>query len=335
MAGYDTYVSRMNIYGETDADRTIGRTKDVLSRLFAKNPSVRTVTVSDVERDLMIVSTDKPEVKKITSAPDESFSVGQYVSFKNEEWLINSVDNDDNYLTVGKMTLCPVEFVFQSSTTRVYTYPYYVISSSSTIDEGQNIMTPDGVRKIGIPFDSATENLYRDKRLMGKTLNGIPQCWRIVDLDPDSTKGLLILTLRLDLYNQESDNENLRICDYVEPSSHSTTPPTLGSRVEIEYRGSATIKIGGSKKEFTAVFYDSNGEVDHPIIADWSISVTQDATGKILSETITADDTTKSFKVRATNDSLLDGELISITATEHGAVTPRTATIIVEVVNAL
>lgn len=335
MAGYDTYVSRMNIYGETDADRTIGRTKDVLSRLFAKNPSVRTVTISDVERDLMIVSTEKPEVKKITSAPDESFSVGQYVSFKNEEWLINSVDNDDNYLTVGKMTLCPVEFVFQSSTTRVYTYPYYVISSSSVIDEGQIIMTPDGVRKIGIPFDEVTENLYRDKRLMGETFNGIPQCWRIIDLDADSTKGLLVLTLRSDLYNQESDNDNLRICDYVTPTVNSTTPPTFGSRVEIEYRGSATIKIGGSKKEFTAVFYDANGEIDSPVVADWTISVTQDASGKILSETITASDTTKSFKVNAINDSLLEGELISITATEHGVGSPRTVTLLVEVVNAL
>lgn len=335
MTGYDTYISRTNIYGEADADRTIGRTKDVLSRLFAKNPSVRTVTISDVERDLMIVSTDKPEVKKITSAPDESFSVGQYVSFKNKSWLINSVDNDDNYLTVGKMTLCPVEFVFQSSTTRVYTYPYYVISSSSVIDEGQIIMTPDGVRKIGIPFDSITENLYRDKRLMGETFNGIPQCWRIIDLDADSTKGLLVLTLRSDLFNSESDNDNLRICDYVEPAVHSTTPPTFGSRVEIEYRGSATIKIGGSKKEFTAVFYDANGEIDHPVVADWTISVTEDASGKILSETITASDTTKSFKVSAINDSLLEGELISITATEHGVSSPRTSTLIVEVINAL
>ena len=335
MTGYDTYISRINTYGETDIDRTIGRTKDVLSRLFARNPSVRTTLTSTGTQDLMIVSTDKPEIKKISAAPGDSFLIGEYRTFKDETWIINSADKDDNYLTVGKMTLCPVSFVFQSSTTRVYTYPYYVISSSSIVDEGQIIMTPDGIRKIGIPFDAVTENLYRDKRLMGETFNGIPQCWRIIDLDADSTKGLLVLTLRSDLFNQESDNANSRICDYVEPSSHSATPPTFGSRVEIEHRGSATIKIGGSKKEFTAVFYDANGEVDYPVVADWTISVTQDASGKILSETITADDTTESFKVSAINDSSLEGELISITATEHGVGSPRTSTLIVEVINAL
>lgn len=335
MAIYDAYTARINMYGETDKDRIIGKTKDTLSRLFSKNPSVRDVVISDVESELLIKSTDKPEVKDISSMKSGKIIAGKYVVFENEKWMINSANLDDLYIEVGKMTLCPVSFVFQSSTTRVYTYPYYVISSSSIVDEGQIIMTPDGIRKIGIPFDAVTENLYRDKRLMGETFNGIPQCWRIIDLDADSTKGLLVLTLRSDLFNQESDNANSRICDYVEPTVHSTTPPPFGSRVEIEHRGSATIKIGGSKKEFTAVFYDANGEVDYPVVSDWTISVTQDASGKILSETITADDTTESFKVSAINDSSLEGELISITATEHGVGSPRTSTLIVEVINAL
>jgi hypothetical protein len=335
MSGYDTYVSRVNIHGTTDRDRAREKSKDLLSRLFAKSPSVRTTSTSTGTQDLMILSTDKPETKKISSAPDDSFSVGEYRTFNGENWLINAVDKDDDFLTSGKMTLCPVQFVLQSSTTRIYTYPYYVISSSSSIDEGQNLMTPDGIRKVALPFDEITENLCRDKRLMGETFNGIPQCWKIIDLDSDSTKGLLVLTLRADLYNSESDNDNLRICDYAEPSGYSTTPPTFGSRVEIEYRGSATIKIGGSKKEFTAVFYDSNGEVDYPIVADWTISVPQDITDKIIYETITADDTTTSFKVSAINDSSLDGELLSITATERGIGSPRTVTITAEVVNAL
>jgi hypothetical protein len=297
---------------------------------------VRTVTYDgNADKDLLIVSTSKPNVKKITSAPDDDFEIGKYIVFNGFNWLINSTDKDTDFLTVGEMTLCPVSFVFQSSTTRVYSYPYFVISSTSLIDEGQNIMTPDGVRKISIPFDEVTEDLYRDKRLMGVDFNGIPQCWRIIDLDSDTTKGILIATLKSDGYNSESDNINQRICDYVEPTAYTTTPPTLGRRVEIEYRGSATLKIGGSKKLFTAVYYDANGEVDTPIVTDWSISVAQDISGDILSEVITNSDTTKSYKLNAINDSALNGELVSVTATEHGASTPRTTTILVEVVNAL
>lgn len=337
MTGYETYMARIGVHGETDRKRVLERSKKTLARLFDKNPSVRTVSIlgSDTVKDMMIISTVKSGVKKIIPAPYDSLEIGKYVSFKEKVWIINSVDIDDQYLSVGEMTVCPAEFVFQSSTAGVFSYPYYVRSSSSVIDEGQMIMTPEGTRKIAIPFDNVTKNLYRDKRLMGETINGVPQCWKIIDLDPDSTEGMLYITLRADVYNAAVDNVNQRICDYVEHSEHGTVAPISGSRVEIEYRGSLSVKIGGSNKSFKAVYYNSQGEIDEPIATNWEIDVDADIKDMIISEVVGNADTSNSVKIRLKNNSLLSGRSFYLKATEDAVSSPRTNRVLVEAVNAL
>ncbi len=334
MAEYTEYEARMNAYGNAYRVSKLNRSKEQLGRAFYKNPSVREVIVGDETRELMITSTDKPEVKNVISPPNETFSIGKYVIFQDKDWIISSVDEDDNVYKRGKMTLCPTHYKIQDGQGRVFCYPYFVKNSTISFDEGQFVVSPVGTRKIILPFDDVTSLLSRDKRLMGTVINGIPQCWKITEIDADSTIGILEIAMKYDPYNPETDSIDRRICDYVPTSDYDTVPPAKDSRVEIVYRGSNTVKVGGSPKTFTADYYTASGIKESGVGTIWTV-VTSIPNKKFSVDSIEADDGSVSFKLSVANDSSLVGSNIKVIATEDIGSNARTSEILIEVVNAL
>lgn len=269
MADYSLYNARINQYGHTKRDRVINKEKEYLYRKLSDHPSSKVVSINDEERLLVIISTDNANIKKIISIPEESFNSGDVVEYKSGKWIITESDIDDEIQTKGKMTLCPNTLQFQSKDGTILSYPYYVESSLPSLDQNKVLSTSDTTRKIVLPLDKETKQFHLDKRFLGQVFNGIPQCWMITELDAESKKGLLIVTLEKDEYHSDKDNLELGIADYFEPVS-PPPQPTIGN-CEITYLGLPEVKIGGSKKTFNAHFYDSNGNELYDVTAIWDV----------------------------------------------------------------
>ena len=121
--------------------------------------------------------------------------------------------------------------------------------------------------------------LYKDKRIMLETAydsNGkqIGIVYKITGFDGktnDYGNGKLItLTIESDSY---SDKDNLvqMVCDYIEPTDSPTPSPTLLNCV---INGATTIRMGGTARTLTVVFYKSDGTtVDDTIVPMWNVDI--------------------------------------------------------------
>lgn len=260
MADYSLYNTRINQYGYNKRDRVINKEKEYLYRKLSDHPSAQIVSIGDLERLLVVVSTENAYVKKIISLPEETFEAGQLVEYKSENWLITESDLDDQIQTKGKMTLCPNTLKFQNSSGVILSYPYFVDTTYPSLSENKTIVTSDTTRKIVLSLDDETKQFFIDKRFMGDVFNNTPQVWKIIDLDSSSKRGLLIVTLEKDEYDAGKDNLEFGVCNYFIPS----VPPSVID-TKISYLGLPEIRIGGSTKTFEAKFLDENA------VAVWDV----------------------------------------------------------------
>jgi len=269
----DQFRAIQNAYGvSSKKEIEIEKIKRFVSQHF-KDTTVfeENVLISGLKQKLLVMKNkDDSAIKNILAYPNETFICGQIVDCYDSKWIITEVDANKQIYTKGKMTLCPNILKFQNSSSTIYSYPYYVDSSSPSLSENKTITTSDTIRKIVLSLDEQTKMFTYDKRFMGEVFNNVPQVWEITDLDAQSKSGLLILTLVKDEYSKDADNLLLGICDYVTPT---ITPTPTTNYVEITYSGLAQIKSGGSTRSFTATFKDSLGNILVGIVSVWDLIV--------------------------------------------------------------
>lgn len=271
MGKYDLYKNRVSSQGCNDRDRMIGQAKDITGRKLQGHPNLRDVKIEGEERQLVVISKDSTgsnntDSKQIVSLPNETFSVGQYVEFVENNWIITKADLDSDLNTDGQMILCPYNLKFQDSVGEIISYPYHIISTSPTLDENNKLATSGSVRKIRIQPNEYTRQFFIDKRFMGEIFNGVPQCWKINELDTETERGILIITFEKSEYDPNKDSIEYGVCNYIFPTPESST-----SNCEIKYSGKPELKVGGSAKSFQAVFYDSEDNVVTNISPVWNI----------------------------------------------------------------
>lgn len=258
---------------ENQKSLIIDEYKQDIYRELVNSILLKDVLIDNIEKQIVVISTANPEIKTITSLPDDTFSVGSYVLFEGEYWIIISSDCDDDIYSKGEMRICKNTLKFQNASGDIFSYKYFVNSATPSLDENTSLINSDTVRKIVIPFNSVTAQFYSGKRFLGTSFNGIPQCWKITDLDSESKPGLLIIALEKDEYKEASDNKVLGIADYYIP-----TEPDGDEEIatcKISYLGLPQIKIGGSAKKFTAIFRDGSGNVLTNITPVWDIDLPQ------------------------------------------------------------
>lgn len=254
---------------ENQKSLIIDEYKQDIQRELVNSILLKDVLIDNIEKQIVVISTDNPEIKTITSLPDETFSVGSYVLFEGEYWIIISSDCDDDIYSKGEMRICKNTLKFQNASGDIFSYKYFVNSATPSLDENTSLINSDTVRKIVIPFNSVTAQFYSGKRFLGTAFNGVPQCWRITDLNADGKVGLLTITLERDEFNPDVDNKALGIADYYAPPNNTPIGVKLCS---IAYLGLPQIKIGSTAKRFEAVFRNANGDVLTNVSPVWNVT---------------------------------------------------------------
>ena len=311
MANYSLFNTRVNACGETGRERIINTAKDDIAKNLYDHPNLRNVTIGGKCRKLVIVSKDRTgnslkDAKQILSLPGEKFDVGEYVEFSDQTWLIHQADVDDEIYVDGQMTLCPNILKFQDVTGKIHSYPYFVDNPLPHLNTGKTIATSSTTRKIKLPFDELTRDFFIDKRFMGEVFAGKPQCWKVVDIDSQSSRGLLVVTLEKDEFNKDNDNKELGICNYFE----TPTPAPSSDTVKIIYSGKPELRVGGNYKDFYAKHYDENGNELLDVNSTWSVEI-----HPLFDENIISQIDGNKISLKVEDVSGIIGQAISLTAT--------------------
>lgn len=164
---------------------------------------------------------------------NEELNISDIIQWNNKYWLVIETDERTQLYNCATMYICDGEMKFLLNN-KIYKYPYYVSAIVPSLDENKYIITSDTMRKIKIPFDEITRQLYSGLRFMGDIIGGIPQVWKITDITPDN--GLLQVTVEKDEFNKDTDDTALGLCDYkFQPQQHES---------ELVIEGLSSIKAG-------------------------------------------------------------------------------------------
>ncbi len=164
--------------------------------------------------------------------------------------------------------------------------------------------------KFCVPLNRDTETIYYDKRMLvdAKVITE-PRAWKVSKIERAVTKGVAIITLYQDLYNDntdyiEKDADGLVIglwADYYvlngsAPIEDSTETEEV---VENEYTAaisisgvSPSLKVGGSYKTLTMRYFNIDGEeIEHT--CNWNFKIDGQEVPEGLLEVITPVDSEK------------------------------------------
>ena len=206
---------------------------------------------------------------------------GMYIKYRNDIWLVISHPDNNKIYDKAIIQKCNYTLPFQTNSSTIIQEPCIVESNQSSDGESSNkiITVPDNIKFILIQYNENTKKLVEDKRIIIDTVREKPMVYKITNIDTvtkmDGENGLWKLTCKADgSFNPETDNKDLKICNYISSTDIPTPPtPSIGDCC-ITYKNVATIKIGGTEKPFNVIYKDSNGiDITSTLTSVWSIQV--------------------------------------------------------------
>lgn len=188
-------------------------------------------------------------------------------------------------------------------------------SYNSGVWTDEKVTSPEDQQKFIVPMNALSEQLFYNQRMIidnkiDANAGNEPRAWTITKVNRISSNGTLLVTLAQDKFNAHTD-----YIEYEDPSDPSTIigmwadyykddgvvpsddkPIEEDIHSEIQYVGKPNIKVGGSYKKFTVVFYDGETAIDHKL-GQWSFTI-DGADASSLIETDTTDLNDNQIKVR-------------------------------------
>lgn len=300
MANWDLYAARLNVNGYTRRERSINKFKKAMAEKIVHSPACDSYLVDGIQQSLVVSkNSNKLTQYTIHTLPDETISVGQYVVDGDNTFLITEAEQDNEMYMTGRMELCNYILRFQNkSTGEIISRPAIFAKSTGGVLDSNVVLSVSGATHVvKLPLDDETKLLRINNRFLIDIMNDRPNAYLVVNRDVVSGYGLLILTLKSDEFNDDRDSALLMVADYFTPSIQTQ------DNCEINYSGKPEIRVGGSAKSFTAVFYESSSQIT-PI---WTVVPPEGYGDKIISES--ADNT---ISIRALSDKSMIGKIITL-----------------------
>lgn len=324
------YLEMLNTNGSGRRERMIAKGIHDMNLQGPDHPSYKSVTIDDEPRYLNIISATVTNQKIIHTRPGEDISLGSIVYWSGSHWLITERDAETEITVRGKIEICQKEITWQDPDTleivkrwSTVEKPYY-----SNLSENNYITSSNREFRIQMPLDDYSSKLDIGKRLMLEIINGKPKTYRITSVDQMTTRidfngelpGFLKLNVEQDKYDSAVDNDELMVCNYVDPAYSGRADVEGAGTMTIIYTDSPSLRVGGFGKKFSI---DVEG-LDDPV-ATWTLKSNSD---KITFNDGTTEYTGNSCLVVCDRDLSLIGE----TATLNATVNDRTVSVEVEVI---
>ena len=267
-----------------------------------------------------IANTQLKSMERTILVPIGTLHSGDYIFFEDEYWIVDGRPGNNKSYEKATLKECQYKLRWQKDDGTIIERWVY-LTSSSKYDVGENsnntIILTSNNYLITIPNDE--DSMTLDGKRVFIDLSDVPEKVFKITRNDDvlfahgSHGGTLNLIADKTEFNKETDNQELRLCDYIDSSS--TIPPsepTIPDETEdlcakITFKGAQELKIGGNYKTLTGSFVDKDGNTTSDIgvwdvitIDELKPYVNYTYTDNILKIKILENDFADSGKVRIT-----------------------------------
>ena len=267
-----------------------------------------------------IANTQLKSMERTILVPIGTLHSGDYIFFEDEYWIVDGRPGNNKSYEKATLKECQYKLRWQKDDGTIIERWVY-LTSSSKYDVGENgnntIVLTSNNYLITIPNDE--DSMTLDGKRVFIDLSDVPEKVFKITRNDDvlfahgSHGGTLNLIADKTEFNKETDNQELRLCDYIDsspptpPSEPSTPDETEDLSAKITFKGSQELIIGGSYKTLTGSFVDKDGNTTsdigvwkHITIDELEPYVDYKITNNILKIKILENDFADSGKVRIT-----------------------------------
>ena len=298
---------------------------DVLETTFSDTALLFNYSLSESKEIKCVIqgnvaNTQLKSMERTILVPIGTLHSGDYIFFEDEYWIVDGRPGNNKSYEKATLKECQYKLRWQKDDGTIIERWVY-LTSSSKYDVGENgnntIILTSNNYLITIPNDE--DSMTLDGKRVFIDLSDIPEKVFKITRNDDvlfahgSHGGTLNLIADKTEFNKETDNQELRLCDYIDssptPPSEPTTPDeTEDLSAKITFKGSQELIIGGSYKTLTGSFVDKDGNITSDI-GVWRKPITIDElepyvdykiTDNILKIKILENDFADSGKVRIT-----------------------------------
>lgn len=216
----------------------------------------------------LIVAKHKSELtqKDVIAYPGEEIGLGDMVECYGAHWIVTRKDPNTDIYSRGLMELCNTKIRWQNPDTLDIVERWVLIKNpySTNVKESQTLTTLNGKYEVYITKDEESLAVPPDKRFIIGEAGGKPLVYKLTFPDinaetfDEQGRGIIVWNLVSEEDIRESDNLELMIADYVEPTMSSVKPGDEAPLYTATIRGNNTVIVGYSRI-YTCDFTDGNG----------------------------------------------------------------------------
>lgn len=195
--GYiDVWRNMVNYAGTQRHDRAVNVFKREVNTLAPGNPAYKPITIDGEDRYVIINSKDDYKIKEVVSMPGDYIPMGAYVTFRDQPWLVENTDIDDEIYSKAMMYLCDCALRWKDKSGVIH--EYYGVAEDATkysegVDRTSYIKIGEFQLKIKVHVDEISTQIWRDMRFIVDAERYIPD---LTAADPERRPYVFRVTRR-------------------------------------------------------------------------------------------------------------------------------------------
>ena len=216
-----------------------------------------------------IANTQLKSMERTILVPIGTLHSGDYIFFEDEYWIVDGRPGNNKSYEKATLKECQYKLRWQKDDGTIIERWVY-LTSSSKYDVGENgnntIILTSNNYLITIPNDE--DSMTLDGKRVFIDLSDVPEKVFKITRNDDvlfahgSHGGTLNLIADKTEFNKETDNQELRLCDYIDsssptPPSEPTTPDETED-LSASISGNKNLKVGFSRT-YTTTLSDNDG----------------------------------------------------------------------------
>lgn len=275
------YMKLQNAYGTKDRrEKELVKVNSAMSRHFEDTFDTVDVLVGGEPMQLMVVKDTDGNTykKKIKTRKIDRFSLGDYVEWDGQIWMITLLDPDTRTWNRGYMYLCTLPLRWIGNDGKVierWTYSEDFTKYSNGITGNDTIKMGDNQYGILLPADSETKQLKRDMRFaIDFDDANEPDIYKLTNRKVQLNNygyfgrgGTITLTMSFDAFNKDTDKKvkmddghEVWICKPAKKKPMNIDTNNLGAinGLTVYISGKTTMR-NSHYRDYTAIITDING----------------------------------------------------------------------------
>ena len=262
-----------------------------------------------------IANTQLKSMERTILVPIGTLHSGDYIFFEDEYWIVDGRPGNNKSYEKATLKECQYKLRWQKDDGTIIERWVY-LTSSSKYDVGENgnntIVLTSNNYLITIPNDE--DSMTLDGKRVFIDLSDVPEKVFKITRNDDvlfahgSHGGTLNLIADKTEFNKETDNQELRLCDYIDSSPTPPSEPTTPDETEdlsATITGNTNLKVGFSRT-YTVNFTDKSGNEVNWNDVGFSWNIVSDFDSGLIKKT--ANENT--IKLSVDDENLIGGSFI-------------------------